>query len=137
MDQQIRRFGKWLLVLGPLAVLVLLLVPEPAPVQGASFSTPFWSNTSPSIECACSHECGCAGPSEWSEEDVSKRTLEARYRRHLFSVPGKTQSLDFSFVWRSHIDGGSQLGQGIVCGWETSAERSSSQRRRAGCRGSC
>lgn len=71
MAKQIRRFGRWMLVLGPLALLVFLLA-RPAHVQAATFSSPFWTNASSNLECACATSCsGCGGPSIWSPEGVN------------------------------------------------------------------
>jgi len=113
VSRQIKRFGRWMLVLGPLVVLLFLTVPTPRPAA-AAFSTPFYSFIGSLPECICASACGCEGPPEWGPEGVSNRTGEFRYVKSINSWPGKTDPFATSILYRSYISGGTQVGAGVV-----------------------
>jgi RHS repeat-associated protein len=124
MARQIKRLGRWMLVLGPLVVLVMLLVPQPRPAQALTFSSPFWSNVSTNLECVCASACdSCGGPSLWDEYGVSGISGAYRHTFHLLDNPAKVGHFSIDVLWRSDISGHSQLGRGWILSFETTVQR--------------
>ena len=123
MAQQIKRFGKWLVVLLPLA-LIVVLVARPQPVHALTFSSPFWTNTSSNLECACASSCSsCGGPSIHSPEGVLYTSGAFTHSFHLLDNPAKVGTTSIDLVWRSDISGHSQFGRGWIPSWETTVQK--------------
>lgn len=122
MAYQVRRFGFLVLALVPLAILAITLSPRIDTAESATYTSPLWSNISPSMECGLCDDCVCPAPSEWSPEGVSMRTGDLVWDHFLFSTPGKVGEFNFSLRWRAMVDGQSQLGNSVLPSWETTAE---------------
>ena len=133
MARQIRRFGPYLLILTVLLVLAAVLAPTPQDATAATFSDPWWSNNSPSVECFGCNSCGCPGPSEWVSMtdydgngafsfDVSNRTGYVRMYAHLGSFPGRLGSFDFGVMFRSDLSGETQAGGGAILSFENTVQ---------------
>lgn len=118
MARQIKRFGKWFALFVPIALLAVLLA-RPAGVHALTFSSPFWTNVSSNLECACAHECeACGGPSVVSPEGVFYTSGAFRHTVPLLDNPGMTGPLVLSLAWRSDVSGHSQFGRGWIPSWE-------------------
>ena len=81
----------WSVVLLSLPGLAVFIVPHLRRAEGGTFTTPFWTDISPSPACVC-EGCGCERPSELSPEGVSRRTGAAFVHVPLFSAPGMLSS---------------------------------------------
>jgi len=106
----------------------------------APYVNPFWANNSPSQESAIcevasramaceSAKCGtgscgtgCAGCGRCCDVTVDVRTGELFWDKVLLTTPGVVEDNVFSIRWRSMIGGASQLGQGMLPSWETTAQ---------------
>ncbi len=105
----------------------------------APYVNPFWTNNSPSQESAIcdvasramsceSAKCGtgscgggCGGCGKCCDVTVDLRTGELFWDKVLFTMPGVIEDNVFAIRWRSMISGASQLGSGMLPGWETTA----------------
>ena len=111
MAKQIRQVGRAFLYILPLVVLgaFLLLPQQPA---RASYSSPFWTNTSASPECVCD-KCACEAPAE-RLHGVSVRTLDFAWNHFLFRMPGRVDDVVFALQWQSRISGQTEFGNGML-----------------------
>jgi RHS repeat-associated protein len=116
MAQHVKRFGKWLLVLIPLAVFGLLAF-RPGTAKAATYSDPWWTHTSASPECVGCSGCGCSKPPEFLE-NVSVRTREVAIDLFLFATPSRLGQNRFSLRWRSMLSGLNETGRGMVGSWQ-------------------
>ncbi|MFM8279810.1 MAG: hypothetical protein ACKN9R_05650, partial [Candidatus Limnocylindrus sp.] len=123
MAKQIRWFGHWMLVLGPLALLVFLLA-RPAHVQAATFSSPYWTNSSSNLECACAATCSsCGGPGIWSPEGVNYLSGAFMHSFQLLDNPAMVGSTHLSLLYRGDIDGYGNFGRRWILSCETTVEK--------------
>nr|MDJ0523355.1 hypothetical protein [Planctomycetota bacterium] len=134
MSRQIRRFGPYFLLFATLIGLSMLLVPTPRMAEATTYSTPFYSNNSPSPECAACCLCPpCPRPAEWVEYSVhdgyggcrlgfSARTGEVRGLFPICRFPGRVQSFDVFIMTRSYLSGGTQVGGDAILSFEHTVE---------------
>jgi RHS repeat-associated protein len=87
--------------------------------QAAPYVNPFWTNTSPSIESALDYKAALA----MTPEGVDARTGELFWDYELFRTPGYVEDNIFAIRWRSMLAGTTQLGNGILSSWETTAKK--------------
>jgi len=119
---------------GRLALLTLLFCGVAISVafqlraQAAPYVNPFWTNGSSSQESAIDMvadraivcESGNA-KAAGSRLSVDVRTGELFYDLFLFSTPGVVEDNVFALRWRSMISGSTQMGNGMIGSWETTA----------------
>lgn len=118
MAKKIKRMGRWLCVLGPLALLVVLLA-RPGPAFATTYSISAMSLLSPNAECLCAYDCpACAYASVWSDPGPSWLTREMRLPINISLYPGTRRDLELGALYRSYFDGYSQFGYGIKPSWE-------------------
>ena len=120
MAQQLTRLSPWILTASLLLGVALLLSPG-GQAGAATYTDPFWSNTSSEPEVAPSP--GTPRPDEWSAEGVNYRTGSLRLFFGLFETPRKVGTNRFYLTWRSDISGATQVGNGMVLSFEHSLRK--------------
>lgn len=99
-----------------LLVLIPFLALRLRPASGGTFTSHYWTNTSPSPRCICD-DCGCERPSE-TYQGVSKRTGELSIVIPLFTTPGMLTTHAISLMWTSMNSGKSEFGNRVIPSWE-------------------
>ena len=122
MARQIRRFGPFIVVFAVVFGISALFLTPPESAAAATYTDPWWSNTSSSPECAACAGCGCPWPDEWSPEGVSYRTGDMIRSFDLFTTPKMNGHNHFGLLWRATIDGATQVGNGMVLSFEHTVE---------------
>jgi len=104
----------------------ILIVRE---VRAAPYSNPFWTNNSSSPESAIEMVADLAMVREavpstaaGSRISVDARTGELFYDLELMRMPGVVEDNVFAIRWRSMLSGSTQVGNGMIPSWETTAK---------------
>jgi hypothetical protein len=123
------REGRALLGLGVgvLAIVGAFMIQRAA--LASVYSSPFWTNSSASVESAVPSVAELAMVTESSrcrsdscgDIRVDARTGELFWDFTLFTTPGLLGDNAYAIRWRSMISGASQLGRQILPNWETTA----------------
>ncbi len=122
MARQIRRYGPFVVVLAVLVGVAALLVPAPRVAEATTYSSPFWSNTSPQQECAGCWCPPCPRPALWSAENVNWVTTELVFTYDLCRLRGVGGDFPISLSWRSYRSGMTQVGNGFILSFEHTVE---------------
>ncbi|MFM8301347.1 MAG: hypothetical protein ACKN99_02295, partial [Gemmatimonadota bacterium] len=111
-----------MLVLGPLALLLVLLV-RPGAVQANSYTMPYWTNGSGNLECGPQPCPPCQTVSIYDMNDTNLLSGGWRLPITIATGPLRLGSMDLGILYRSEIEGESQLGNQWIPSWEYTVQK--------------